>query len=158
MSDASICPSCGTQLQPTARFCPACGAARWPVTPGDGVPRSFGTSIGICLRKYATFAGRAPRAEYWWFVLFEVLVQSAANIVDHALVETPPGLFGPLVGVVFLLPALAVGARRLHDIDRSGWWLLLYFVPLLGWLLLLVWACTRGTRGPNRFGPENGVV
>ncbi|MBN8872039.1 MAG: DUF805 domain-containing protein [Rhodospirillales bacterium] len=158
MSDTTICQACGTPLPPTAQFCPACGAPCSGSSRGDGIPRSFGISIQICLRKYASFAGRAPRAEYWWFVLFEILVQLAANMIDHALETTPPGLVGPLASLALLLPALAVAARRLHDIDRSAWWLLLYLVPVVGWLVLLVWHCTRGTRGPNRFGPENGAL
>jgi uncharacterized membrane protein YhaH (DUF805 family) len=57
-----------------------------------------------------------------------------------------------------LLPNLAASVRRLHDLDRSGWWYLILFLPVIGWILFLVWTCTRGTRGPNRYGPENGVA
>jgi uncharacterized membrane protein YhaH (DUF805 family) len=63
-------------------------------------------------------------------------------------------LTNSLFGLATILPGIAVAARRLHDVDRSGWWLLLNFIPLIGWIVLLVWFCTRGTEGPNRFGPD----
>jgi uncharacterized membrane protein YhaH (DUF805 family) len=91
---------------------------------------TFGDSIKTCFSKYATFDGTASRSEFWWFCLFLVL---AAAIV---------GLFSTTLQAVFniatLLPSLAVGARRLHDTDRSGWWQLLCFVPLVGWIVLIV--------------------
>ena len=115
------------------------------------------------LRKYATFTGRARRKEFWFFQLFVLLIAMALSLVDRML-----GLFddelgvGPLSGLFSLamfLPGLAVSVRRLHDTDRTGWWALLYFVPLLGFLVLLVFFVLDGTRGPNRFGedPKGGT-
>ena len=103
---------------------------------------TFGESISTCFSKYAAFEGRAPRSEFWWFFLFTFLVSMATGIVSDAL----SGLFS--LGV--LLPSLAVGARRLHDTDRSAWFLLLWLVPLIGWIVLLVWAAQEG-KEPNRF-------
>lgn len=103
---------------------------------------TFGESIGTCFSKYATFDGRASRSEYWWFFLFSFLVSVATGIVS----ETLSALFS--LGV--LLPSLAVGARRLHDVDRSGWFLLLWFIPIIGWIVLIVWAVQEG-KEPNRF-------
>lgn len=103
---------------------------------------TFGESISTCFSKYATFDGRASRSEYWWFFLFTFLVSVASSIVS----ETLSGLFS--LGV--LLPSLAVGARRLHDVDRSGWFLLLWLIPIIGWIVLFVWAAQEG-KEPNRF-------
>jgi uncharacterized membrane protein YhaH (DUF805 family) len=117
----------------------------------------FVTAIKTCLSKYATFTGRARRSEFWFFVLFQVLLGIGASIIDAGFFgRSPyePSPFGALVNLALLLPALAVHVRRLHDKDYSGWWLLLYFVPVIGWLVLLVWFCQRGTIGSNRFGDD----
>ena len=103
---------------------------------------TFGESIKTCFSKYATFVGRASRSEYWWFFLFTFLASAAAGIMG----ETVSGVFS----LAILLPSLAVGARRLHDVDKSGWFLLLWFVPIIGWLILIFWAVQEG-REPNRF-------
>jgi uncharacterized membrane protein YhaH (DUF805 family) len=105
---------------------------------------TFGQSISTCFAKYATFKGRASRSEFWWFILFSVLVQAACGILSDKL--------SALASLALLLPTLAVGARRAHDIDRSGWWQLLNFLPIIGWLVLLYWYCQRGEDAANRFG------
>lgn len=103
---------------------------------------TFGESIRTCFSKYATFDGRATRSEYWWFVLFTFLGSAAAGMIG----ETVSGLFS----LVVLLPSLAVGARRLHDIDKTAWFLLLWLIPFIGWIVLWVWAAQEG-KTPNRF-------
>lgn len=115
----------------------------------------FVEAVKTCLlRKFWDFEGRASRAEYWWFVLFGVLV------------TIPVTLLGPLlfvVGVVLLIPQLAVTVRRLHDTNRSGWWLALYalsWIPVIGLIvgLVILWfMIQKGDAGDNRFGP-NPVV
>lgn len=113
---------------------------------------SFFEAIIACFGKYATFSGRASRAEYWWFVLFTIL----AWLMINALVSS---FAGPAVGlpiswgflVLVLVPSLAVGARRLHDMNASAWWLLLHLTAL-GSLVLCVWMIFPGTAGTNRFG------
>ena len=113
------------------------------------------TAVSSCFANYVNFSGRAPRSEYWFFVLFVVIAAAIAVALDSALFPTV--LFSPLysiVSVVTILPWIAVTARRLHDIDRSGWWQLISFVPLIGAIVLLVWLVKRGTPGPNRFGPD----
>ena len=110
----------------------------------------FAEAVTQGLSKYATFSGRARRSEYWWFLLFIVLVYAAAIAADAAL-----GLM-VLYGVAFfalLLPNLAVSVRRLHDVGRSGWWLLLTLVPF-GALVLLLWAVQDSAPGPNEHGPS----
>ena len=112
------------------------------------------------LRKYADFGGRARRKEYWWYILFTgllAMVALAGDIQILGLDEVALYGGGPLTGLLGLalfLPTLGVTVRRLHDGDRSGWWILVAFLPLVGALLLLFWYCSRGTIGPNRFGAD----
>lgn len=119
-------------------------------------------------RRYFDFSGRSRRREFWLFNLFCALVTVAINLVFGATDYEQVGWFisatstastaGAILNGVFnlvsLIPALAVSVRRLHDIDRSGWMLLLMLVPVLGWFALLVLNCLDGTRGANRFGPD----
>ncbi|HKH00969.1 MAG TPA: DUF805 domain-containing protein [Bradyrhizobium sp.] len=115
----------------------------------------FTEAIASVFRNYATFSGRAPRSEYWYFALFAFLVGVATSIVDMLLfpIWTNFSPINSLASLALLLPSIAVGVRRLHDIDRTGWWVLIAFT-VIGILLLLFWACVRGTPGPNRFGPD----
>jgi uncharacterized membrane protein YhaH (DUF805 family) len=115
----------------------------------------FTEAISAGFRNYVNFSGRATRSEFWYWVLFAVLASIAAGLIDVALF----GLDGSsaiesLVGLALFLPGLAVSVRRLHDLDRSGWWVLLGLIPLVGVIILIVWNCQRGTIGPNRFGPD----
>jgi uncharacterized membrane protein YhaH (DUF805 family) len=114
----------------------------------------FTEAIASVFRNYATFSGRAPRSEYWYFALFAFLLGVATSIVDMLLfpIWTNFSPLNSLASLALLLPSIAVGVRRLHDIDRTGWWLLIVFT-IIGIFLLLFWACVPGTRGPNRFGP-----
>ena len=109
----------------------------------------FGEAISTCFRKYVDFNGRAVRSEYWFFALFQFLVLVALSIVD-AVVGT--GVLSTLGTLALLLPALAVGARRLHDTDKSAWWLLIGLIPLVGAIVLIVFFVQPGTPGANRFG------
>ncbi len=109
----------------------------------------FTAAIGSGFSNYAVFSGRATRSAYWYFVLFCALGGTAIAIVELAIDST---YLGMLWNVATLLPSLGLGVRRLHDTDRSGWWSLLWLVPVIGWILLFVWLCQRGTPGANRFG------
>ena len=91
---------------------------------------NFGQAISTCFAKYATFSGRASRPEFWWFFLFQILVSMAASMLGDVVAG--------LVSLALLLPALAVGARRLHDIGKSGWWQLI-MLTVIGLLLLIYW-------------------
>ena len=91
---------------------------------------NFGQAISTCFAKYATFSGRASRPEFWWFFLFQILVSIAASMLGDVVAG--------LVSLALLLPALAVGARRLHDIGKSGWWQLI-MLTVIGLLLLIYW-------------------
>ena len=114
----------------------------------------FGTAVTRTFSNYATFRGRAPRAEYWYAVLFYFVAAIGAAILDTFIVRSETiAPFSWLMTIGFMLPYIALTARRLHDLDKSGWWQLLAFIPLVGFIVLLVWYCTRGSDLPNRFGP-----
>ena len=122
----------------------------------------FSKAIVTCLGKFFTFSGRAPRSEYWYFYLFFILCAIGGAVLDVAGGtaafdedgEFESGLLLVLSVLVLFFPQLSVAVRRLHDIDRSGWWLWLGLIPILGGLILLVWSCWRGTDGSNSFGPD----
>ena len=104
------------------------------------------------LKKYAEFKGRSRRMEFWMFALFYWI-----GVVVLMVVEGFIGLAGILSGLFalgHLVPNIAVTIRRLHDTDRSGWWLLIVLVPAIGFIVLLVFMCMDGTAGANRFGPN----
>jgi len=111
----------------------------------------FRQAISTCFSKYADFHGRAARLEYWWFALFNALVSIVASIVDKDVIGVP--VVQAIVALALIVPTVAVAVRRLHDTNRSGWWLLIAVIPLIGGVALLVWFCLRGTEGDNRFGP-----
>jgi uncharacterized membrane protein YhaH (DUF805 family) len=116
---------------------------------------NFSEAIRSGFQNYVGFSGRAARSEYWYWQLFFCLVGIASALIDLALfpsLNVSP--INTLAELALLLPTLAVSVRRLHDLDRIGWWLLIVLIPLIGAIWLLVWFCTRGTVGPNRFGPD----
>jgi uncharacterized membrane protein YhaH (DUF805 family) len=113
--------------------------------------------------KYATFEGRARRQEYWYFMLFYVLAVVALAIIDNVIgmfnQEAGIGLLSAIFILATFVPTLAVTVRRLHDTDRSGWWILLEFIPIVGGLILLVFTLLDSQPGANRFGPNpKGVI
>lgn len=112
----------------------------------------FTDAVTTVLSKYAVFTGRATRPEYWWFFLFNVILSIILTFVDRAILGFP--LLGTIVSLALLLPGIGVGVRRLHDIDKSGWWLFIALIPLVGVIILIVWLVQSGTPGPNRFGPQ----
>ncbi len=112
----------------------------------------------IALKKYATFSGRAQRAEYWYFFLFYLLIFIGLSILDGLTgsfsAESGMGFLGGLLSLALFVPSLAVGVRRLHDTGRSGWFLLLALIPLVGAIVLLVFAVQDSTPGENQYGPN----
>lgn len=158
-----------------------------------GAPsRGFMEALQVCFAKYVAFSGRASRSEYWYFVLWQVLIGAVTGIVDAVLFTTSDvGPLNAIASLALILPTLAVSWRRMHDLDRSGWWiggfyLVIFVVVFVGSItygvtilddpsatpdsefalffgifaigvviysvVLLVWYCTRGTLGPNRYG------
>ncbi|HEY1076506.1 MAG TPA: DUF805 domain-containing protein [Fontimonas sp.] len=107
------------------------------------------------LKKYAVFNGRARRQEYWMFVLFNLIISVVLSFVDGMLgmsVGEGLGLLGLIYALAVLLPGIGVSIRRLHDTNRSGWWLLIALVPVVGVIVLLVFMVLDSTPGENRFG------
>jgi uncharacterized membrane protein YhaH (DUF805 family) len=110
------------------------------------------------LKKYTVFTGRARRKEYWFFVLFNILISAALSVVDY-LTGTynsnyGMGLLGGLYALGVLLPAIAVTIRRLHDTGRSGWWILIALVPIIGGIVLLIFMVLDSQPGDNAYGPS----
>ena len=113
----------------------------------------------VLLNKYATFSGRARRSEYWWWYLFVTIVFVVAGILDRAVGLTYSdttvggGWIATIAGIVFLIPNLAVSVRRLHDTGRSGWWLLIGLVPLIG-VIVLIYFFVLDSENDNQYGPS----
>jgi uncharacterized membrane protein YhaH (DUF805 family) len=110
------------------------------------------------LKKYAVFGGRARRREYWFFVLFSVIISIVLGIIDGLTGSFNPtvglGLLSGIYSLAILIPSLAVGVRRLHDTGKRGWWLLLALIPLVGAIVLLVFMCQDSNPGQNQYGPN----
>ncbi len=118
----------------------------------------FSQAIQQGFSKYATFSGRASRSEFWYFVLFVILGQAVANFIDASSwgwgFSRGGGAVSSIFGLVVLIPNIAVAVRRLHDTDRSGWWWWLWLIPIIGWIILLIFYIAEGTRGPNQYGED----
>lgn len=172
-----FCTQCGAQNHPDAKFCGACGAqiVVSVAPPGGRAQRGGGMlesgthgvelpssrSSGIdwylwVLKKYAVFSGRAQRAEYWYFVLFNCLAIIGLVIIDSITGsfddDAGIGLLSGLYYLGVLLPSLAVTVRRLHDTGRSGWWMLIALLPFLGGLILLFFTVQDSQPGGNQYG------
>lgn len=111
----------------------------------------FMTAVKHVLNNFANFQGRARRSEFWWWILFTVIVSVVAQVIDGAI-----GM--PIVYIVsslaLLIPGIAVAIRRMHDTGRSGWWLFIVLIPLVGVILYIYWFVQRGTVGANDWGPD----
>ena len=148
-----FCPKCGRQNPDDARFCSSCAFDISAYKTGSGYSyansgsgsMTFAQAISLCMRKYATFEGRASRSEYWWFILFQFLLNLGASIVDDS------GTLNGVVTLVLFLPGFSVYVRRLHDTDHSGWWVLISFT-VIGLIPLFIWLVSMGDPLPNRYG------
>ena len=112
----------------------------------------------LALKKYAQFSGRSQRSEYWFFVLFYILILIALTIVDTmtGLMSAAYGigLLSGVFGLAMLIPSIAVGVRRLHDTGRTGWWILIGLIPLIGFIVLLIFYVQDSQPGANQYGPN----
>ena len=110
------------------------------------------------LKKYAIFNGRARRKEYWYFYLFDMLIYIVLIIIDVVVgtfsAEAGMGLLSGIYAIVFLIPRIAVGVRRLHDTNRSGWWLLIGLIPIIGAIVLIVFLASDSKPEENQYGPN----
>ena len=104
------------------------------------------------LKKYAVLSGRAQRKEYWMFFLFNFIIAFVLGFVEG--LAGGPGVLGSLYGLAVLIPGIAVSVRRLHDTNRSGWWVLISVVPLIGAIVLLIFMVEDSQPGDNRYGPN----
>ncbi len=107
------------------------------------------------LKKYAVFGGRARRMEYWYFMLFNIIIAAALSWIDN-LVGTY--VLSGLYSLAVLLPEIGVGVRRLHDTGRSGWWLLIGLIPLIGTIILIIYFVYDSQEGTNQYGPSPKLV
>lgn len=116
----------------------------------------FGEAPSLFFKNYANFQGRSSLGAYWWWFLVSILAGLVLGVIDGMVFGTA-GTIGPLSGIwllATLLPSLAVGVRRLHDANRSGFWLFLALIPLVGAIVLIVFLAGAGTQGDNKFGPD----
>jgi uncharacterized membrane protein YhaH (DUF805 family) len=113
------------------------------------------TAVKAVFKKYAVFSGRSLRSEFWYWVLFTFLASIVLSIIDSALFDyssfSSSGPLDSIFSLATLIPSLAVGARRLHDTGKSGWWQLLAFT-VIGLIPLVIWFCQEGTKGKNSYG------
>lgn len=103
-------------------------------------------------KNYVNFQGRARRKAYWLFVLFNFIAAVLLGVIDSIL--GTDAMLSSIYSLAVFLPSIALGVRRLHDIGRSGWWLLIGLIPLVGWIVLLVFALTNSQPGVNQYGPN----
>lgn len=189
----SYCPKCGTQNPDENKFCSSCGAPlvqnqetgyqksytdNPSTSSGQRIPFGFKDAIRVCMKqKYASFQGRAKRAEYWYFNLLELLITipvaiigfivglSVGNMIPMANFEDklPTTIVSAIVvcyiflficGLVFLCPSISVLVRRLHDTGRSGWWYWIGLVPYVGVIVLLVFTLLSSQDHDNEYGPN----
>ncbi|MBN3817827.1 DUF805 domain-containing protein [Paraburkholderia sp. Se-20369] len=120
---------------------------------------NFTNAIQSVFNQYARFEGRARRAEYWYFALLTFFVSLACQLVtlvgrNANTIALLLSIVALLVSLALIVPSLSVTVRRLHDVNRSGWFLLIALIPIVGGIILFVWMCSRGNAGPNRFGPD----
>lgn len=125
---------------------------------------NFVDAVKSGYQNYVNFSGRSARSAFWWWVLFQIIANVVIALIfggGHMTtgnggmgMNYEGGLVANLWSLANFLPGLAVSIRRLHDIDKSGWWILIVLIPLVGWIILIVWDCQEGTKGNNRFGPD----
>lgn len=109
------------------------------------------------LKKYAVFSGRSQRAEFWWYALFNFIIAVVLSIVDGMLGTTTTagyGILSTIYALAVFLPGLGVSIRRLHDTGRTGWWVLIGLIPLIGIIVLIVFWCIDSEPGSNQYGPN----
>ena len=111
----------------------------------------FGKSISYCFSNYFNFNGRGQRSEFWWFYLFAWMLSLGGSVLDFTTTGYGYGVFYYITAIATFIPAIAAGARRLHDVNKSGWWLLITFT-VIGLIPLIYWACKKGDESENRFG------
>lgn len=151
-----VCSTCGQDNPPQAKFCGLCGGSLSELSETVITEQkrmvSLPDAVSLGFQHYADFRGRATRAEYWWWALFTTSVNVVLQFIELRLgIPAIPSL---LFGLGTLIPSLSLGARRLHDINKTGWWQLAHFVLLIGTIGLMLAAILKGDRGANKHGPD----
>ena len=121
------------------------------------VPKpSFIEAVTTCFKKYATFSGRARRSEYWYFALFIVICQALLSAIGNAILGVPDDGGTNILQTIFnfavLIPKISVFWRRMHDIGKKGTWFFLALIPVIGWIIILIWECKDSEPGENEYG------
>jgi len=150
------CATCGTDNPANARFCGNCRqslveestAGSVGVETAELPAVGFAAAVKLGFQRYVDFSGRSSRAEFWWWSLFASLVSIVASIIDEA--AGGGSIISSLWGLAVFIPALAIGVRRLHDINRSAWWLLLHLGFGIGSIVLIIWACMPSKADPHK--------
>jgi uncharacterized membrane protein YhaH (DUF805 family) len=114
---------------------------------------SFMDAVRSCFAQYVGFSGRARRSEFWYFYLFSIIINIIATVLQRAVSSSSSGVITGIVALALILPSLAVGVRRLHDTSRSGWWLLIGLIPIIGTIVLIVFY-VQDSHGDNKYGPS----
>ena len=142
--------------QPLGAVNAACQDARPAAKPGGSCIFTIANFSGVLMnwyfnvmRNYLNVDGRARRTEYWMFMLIYIGMLVVASLLDNLMGTS---ILGGLVALVHLIPSITVGVRRLHDINRNGWWLLVSLVPLIGWIIAIYFAVKEGDAGSNTYG------
>ncbi len=119
---------------------------------------SFKEAVERALKQnYCNFSGRASRSEFWWFALFNFILSAVISIVFCWSQNTMNVVTG-LVNLALLLPSLGLAVRRLHDIGKSGWWIFISLIPIVGWIILIIWYCKDSQMETNEYGPVPNMV
>ena len=148
-----FCSKCGTKNQENASFCVNCGTntKKSVVTNNTAqngnntTSMTFGQATSTCMGKYVDFNGRASRPEFWWFYLFTILISWASLLVDQS------GILSGIVNLAILLPIFSATVRRLHDTNRSGWWILIV-LTVIGIIPYMIWLASKGDEQTNKYG------
>lgn len=120
---------------------------------------SFTEAIKMALQQnYCNFSGRSSRSEYWWFSLFNLIIGFILGFIGSMISQQAYYVLSAIVNLGLLLPGLGLVVRRLHDINKSGWWILINLIPLVGWIIMLVWLCKDSDPTDNQYGPVPNVV
>lgn len=153
-----------SQWEPAHLHVDGLSTPRPPVPPAAGAgytatgrdyrrPSGMGDAFRQYFNRYIQFSGRSNRGEFWFWQLDNILISLALGFVDGLVFGgNSAGILGGLWALATIIPGFALSARRLHDIDKSGWWLLLSLIPLVGWIVLIVWYSRAPDPAPNRFG------
>ncbi len=152
MGGVVYCHDCFRASDSTKPVCPQCGTARQfagKASVADGASGLLAARID----RYVLCRGRAARREFWRFSVVTMLIGFGADLADAVWCDGSP-VFGAVASLMFLVPAVSMAVRRLHDLDLSGRWLWIILVPLAGVVVLMIWDARQGTKGPNRFGPD----